>query len=113
MKQLIKILILTVFVSTLVCGCTTTQKTATYKSLSATATLVDGARKAYSEMIVLGKITHDQQVPVDSIIAKYQVAMTQAIVAARFDYTQPTPTQVSDLAETIVLTIETLVQRIE
>jgi hypothetical protein len=91
-------------------GCTTTQKTATFNSLHATAVIVDNAYSAFWDLVVAGKVDAATQAKVQNIRAKYQAAFVLAVSAAQFDYTAPTPANVGALAADLVTTIQTLIK---
>lgn len=79
-------------------GCATTQRAFAYKTLNIVATSVDAGMKAFADAVVAGKVTADVQAKVKDLHGRYQKALQGAIVAARFDMSQPTPENVQALA---------------
>lgn len=80
-------------------GCTTSQKSVAYKTLSATATTVDSSLKAYADLVVAGKVDQATQIKVADAKAKYEVAFKAAVEAARGDLNALTPENVKQLAD--------------
>lgn len=80
-------------------GCTTSQKAVAYKTLAAVQQTVDSALKAYSEVLVAGKVDQATQIKVADAKAKYEVAFKAAVEAARGDLNTLTPENVKALAD--------------
>ena len=90
-------------------GCVTTQ-TVTYNTLKATVATVDSAMSAYADMVVVGKVNPETQSKVKQAYARYEDAVRQAILVARFDYSRATPKEVADLASGVIDTLKLIAQ---
>lgn len=92
-------------------GCTTSQKAVAYKTLAAVQQTVDSDLKAYSEVLVAGKVDQATQIKVADAKAKYEVAFKAAVDAARGNLESPTPEQVQTLADNLTTILNAVAKR--
>lgn len=92
-------------------GCTTSQKAVAYKTLAAVQQTVDSALKAYSEVLVAGKVDQATQIKVADAKAKYEVAFKAAVETARGNLESPTPEQVQSLADNLTTILNAVAKR--
>lgn len=81
-----KLLIVTVLLSLWLCGCSTTPKQATYKTLAAVGLAADTACNALVDAKVAGKVTDAQWEKAKKVQAEFFLAYNSACQAATFDY---------------------------
>ena len=86
MKTLMKWLCITAFVTTLACGCTTTQKQTAYQTLSAVGLAVDNAMKAYADGVRLGLVTQEERARVAKLKMEFNISYGIACDAASYNY---------------------------
>lgn len=72
-----KILIITLIVSAILCGCKSTELVA-YRTLGAVAQSVDVAKHVYYDLRATGHVTQEQDVLAKATYIKYQAAMKVA-----------------------------------
>jgi len=69
-----KILLATIVIVSLLCGCVTTENYA-YKIIGSASVLADSSMQAWAEYVARGKATPLQEISVRSIYTRYQAAM--------------------------------------
>lgn len=89
-------------------ACQGTPKTVAYKTLKTVSDTVDVAMKAYADAVVAGQVPEGTQVRVRQMHQDYRKAFAQALNAARFDYENAAPAEVSGLAAELAAYIASL-----
>ncbi len=79
-------------------GCTTSQKTVAFQTLSGVNNTVTAALQAYSDLLVKGKVDQATQIKVLSVKLRYQDAFKLALTAAMGNGDVPAQTDVVALA---------------
>ena len=83
-------------------GCTTSQKSATYKTLNIIATSVDAGMKAFADAVVAGKVPQATQDKVKALHGSYTKSMQAAVLAAHFDTSKIAPDDLKALASELL-----------
>lgn len=89
-------------------GCTTTQKTVAFQTLSAVATSVDASMKAYNDRLVAGKVDQPTQITVNDLYSKYQASFKTAFDVAHGNLGTLAPADVQALSTDLTNVIKTL-----
>lgn len=92
-------------------ACQGTPKTVAYKTLKTVSDTVDVAMKAYADAVVAGQVPEGTQVRVRQMHQDYRKAFAQALNAARFDYENAAPAEVSGLAAELAAYIASLISQ--
>lgn len=94
-------------------ACKTPQsvQTISYKTLRSVAESVDSAMRTYAQAVALNRVTPEMQAKVRDLHGRYQPALEQAVVAARFNFEAAAPEEIAGLAAEITTTILTIIKK--
>src|SRR5262245_42229140 len=87
-------------------GCTTTQKTATYKTLYSVEKSIMASYDAYLDLVVAGKVKTNSVPQVSVAFNTAQRAMQMALAGAQFNTTNPPTAEVIAAAANLAVAIE-------
>ena len=93
-------------------GCTTSQKSAAYRTLKTVADSVDAAMTAAAEAKVLGIVSDEDWTKIRVLHDRYRVTFKQAVIAAKFDYASAAPAEVAGLAAELAALVATFAHRV-
>lgn len=102
MKNILKWLCITATVSTLLMGCSTTEKKAAYQTLASVGMAVDNAMKAYAQGVKQGLVTPEERVKVQKAKQEFNAAYILACDAAAFNYETFAPAELVTLKNSIL-----------
>lgn len=94
-------------------ACKTPQnvQTVSYKTLRSIAESVDSAMRTYAQAVALNQVAPETQSKIRDLHGRYQPALEQAVIAARFDFGAAAPEEIAALAAEITTTVLTILKK--
>lgn len=83
-------------------GCKSSPQTVAYKSLYSVETSVNAAHDSYLDLVVRGAVKTNDVPQVARAYDRFQAGMQGALSAAQFNYTNPAPAAVAQLATDVL-----------
>lgn len=110
---LVMVALLTVPPLVLTSGCKTAQSSRAIagKTLLGIAQSVDAAMRTYAEAVKLGQVNAETQAKIRDLHGRYQPALEQAVIAARFNFESAAPHELAAMAAEITATIVQIVRK--
>lgn len=110
-KLIIQAVAVTVFITTLLCGCGTTPKQATYKTLAGVGAAASNAGDALAAARLQGKVSDADWDKARTVQTKFLLAYNQACQLAAHDYTAFSPASLLSLESELLNTINLILQK--